>query len=608
MKLISVSLESFRCYGDEVSVVIDDLTAFIGKNDIGKSTILEAMEAFFNGDLVEVGLDDLNVFGGQDSMSITCEFADLPDSLTLDAGAITSLKNEYLLTERGTLKIKKKYDCRAKSVSAEVFAIAWHPTAPSVSGLLELKEKELQSRIRELGIDAPLKGNPGMRKALWATEAELMLREVAVPLSKGKEDTKRIWEQIEQHLPIFALFQSDRSSRDSDGEVQTPMKAAVSAAIAEVQPEILAIQAKVREKAEEIARSTFQVLRSLDPNLAKELVPQFSVPTNSKWTGLFSVSMDTEDGIPLNKRGSGVRRLVLVSFFKAAAERRMSASASRRSIIYAVEEPETGQHPNNQRILIEAFKSLSAEDGLQVMLTTHSPGFASELPSTGIRFITRTEAGQPCVQSGVDVFGVVAQALGIVADSRVKVLVCVEGPLDVVALRHLSAAIHASDPRALSLGADERVAFVVLGGSTLKHWVSEHYLKSLGKPEVHIYDNDVAPYAEQVAAVNGRADGSWATLTRKYEIENYLHSDAVYDAFGVRITVGDGLDAAGRGVPKNFAIELSKQMGYDGIMGDDKAKFKLAQRAFPLMTAERLLDRDPDGEVRGWLDRIAAML
>ncbi|WP_164125933.1 AAA family ATPase, partial [Stenotrophomonas maltophilia] len=70
---------------------------------------------------------------------------------------------------------------------------------------------------------------------------------------------------------------------------------------------------------------------------------------------------------------------VLVSFFKAEAERRLKTS-SRRSIIYAIEEPETAQHPNNQRVLIDSFKSLAEDSGCQVILTTHSPGFASELP------------------------------------------------------------------------------------------------------------------------------------------------------------------------------------------------------------------------------------
>lgn len=48
MKLKTIYLKNFRCYKDEVSIEFDDLTTFVGKNDIGKSTVLEGLEIFFN--------------------------------------------------------------------------------------------------------------------------------------------------------------------------------------------------------------------------------------------------------------------------------------------------------------------------------------------------------------------------------------------------------------------------------------------------------------------------------------------------------------------------------------------------------------------------------
>lgn len=608
MRLESVTIDNFRCYREKVTVRMADLTTFVGKNDIGKSTVLEALEVFFNNETVKIEQGDANIYSGHKSVAITCEFTDLPASLTLDAGAETTLADEFLLTAEGTLRIRKVYDCERKAPSADVFILARHPTAEGVGDLLELKEKDLQNVVRARGLDVQLKGNPNMRRAIWAAAGDLRLADdVAIPVSKPKEDSKRIWDQIDSHLPMFALFQSDRSSRDSDGEVQNPMKAAVAAAITEVQNEITAIQKKVHEKAVEIARQTHEALKTIDPSLAKELTPQFTPPTTSKWTGLFSVSMDTDDGIPLNKRGSGVRRLVLVSFFKAAAERRL-ATGSKRSIIYALEEPETGQHPNNQAILIRSFKALAEEKGCQVLLTTHSPGFAAELPVDSIRFVTRDGEGNPLIESGVDVFGLVAETLGVVPDSRVKVLLCVEGPTDVDAFKYLSRALHAEDPTLPNLLTDERIAFVLLGGSTLKHWVAGHYLKALRRPEVHIYDSDVASYADWAAQVGQRTDGSWAVQTRKLEIESYLHSDAIADALGVRVPVPDRVDANGHALPKIFATAYSAAQGFDGVMGDVKAKKYLAEHAFPLMTAVRIRERDPDGEVEGWFRRIGAML
>ncbi len=608
MRLESVSIANFRCYQDEVTVWFDDLTTFIGKNDIGKSSVLEALEIFFNNETVKIESGDANVYSGDTKVSITCEFSELPASLTLDAGAATTLAAEYLLTATGTLKIRKLFDCKAAKPSEEVSLLAHHPTAPGVENLLDLKEKDLQTLVKKKELDVALKGNPGMRQALWASEPNLQLVEVAIPLSKGKEDGKKIWDQLQAYLPMFALFQSDRNSKDSDGEVQAPMMAAVTQALAELQAEIDAIQAKVRQKAEEIASLTHEALKTIDPNLAKELTPQFTPPTQSKWKGLFSVNMETDDGIPLNKRGSGIRRLILVSFFKAAAERRLASGDKARSIIYAIEEPETAQHPNNQKILIESFKALAGDDGCQVILTTHSPGFAAELPTDSIRYVMRNAANKPCVESGVDVLEDVAAALGLVADSRVKVLICVEGPTDIDALKCLSRALHIADPNLPDLTRDRRFAFVPSGGSTLQHWVAERYLTDLGRKEAHIYDGDVPDYGNAVAAVNARQDGSWATQTLKHEIESYLHPDAIKDALGVIVEVADHLNANGHAVPKAVALGIHATNPVGAPMKDSTVKKLLASKAFPCMTADRLSERDPNGEVRGWMARLSTML
>ena len=49
-------------------------------------------------------------------------------------------------------------------------------------------------------------------------------------------------------------------------------------------------------------------------------------------------------------------------------------------------------------------------------------------------------------------------------------------------------------------------------------------------------------------------------------------------------------------------------MGFDGVMGDTKAKVYLANKAFPKMTAKRIKERDTENEIEGWLKKIEAML
>ena len=48
MKIRSLSITNFRAYKNTTQIFFDDLTVFVGKNDVGKSTILEALDIFFH--------------------------------------------------------------------------------------------------------------------------------------------------------------------------------------------------------------------------------------------------------------------------------------------------------------------------------------------------------------------------------------------------------------------------------------------------------------------------------------------------------------------------------------------------------------------------------
>ena len=154
-----------------------------------------------------------------------------------------------------------------------------------------------------------------MRKALWQHVEETVRSDLGmVEIDLAKEGGKSIWEQVQKTLPVFALFQSDRPSTDQDAEVQGPMATTVDTAMAELSDEIAAIKAKVQERSLDVANRTVAKLRDFDENLASTLNPNFKAQKN--WGSLFKLSLTGDDDVPLNKRGSGVRRLVLFSFFE----------------------------------------------------------------------------------------------------------------------------------------------------------------------------------------------------------------------------------------------------------------------------------------------------
>ncbi|MDA1276769.1 MAG: AAA family ATPase [Verrucomicrobia bacterium] len=105
-------------------------------------------------------------------------------------------------------------------------------------------------------------------------------------------------------------------------------------------------------------------IKEMSPELAKTLSPQMK---NKNWDSLFSVTLSGDDGISINKRGSGTRRLVLSNFFRAKAED--AAHTRGTGTIYAIEEPETSQHPNHQLTLLNPFQELTEETSVPAWST-----------------------------------------------------------------------------------------------------------------------------------------------------------------------------------------------------------------------------------------------
>ena len=617
MKLISMVLKNFRCYKDEIRIPISDLTAFIGKNDIGKSSILEALEIFFNENIVKLEHLDTCVHGEEKQITIGCVFSEFTDDIVLDVRAKTTLESEFLLNKQGDLEIHKIYDCGGSKIKTSAFAIANHPTAEGVSELLLLKNSELKEKIRSIGIneeDIDFRSNPSIRKAIWSNSKDnLQLGLTSIPLDK--EDAKKIWDSLKKEMPTYALFQADRKSLDADNEIQDPMKLAIAEAIKTVQKNLDGIKSIVREKATEVANLTIEKLKEMAPDLAVELKPDFK--TEPKWEKIFQLSLTGDNQIPINKRGSGVRRLILLNFFRAEAERKRSELNS-PSVIYAIEEPEASQHPNNQKMIIDALLELSEREGCQTILTTHVPGLASLIPIDSVRYIDMGDDGHPHIKSGDDVCEKVAADLGVLPDRRTKVLICVEGPHDVRVMKHLSLILNTSNSSIPYIPNDPRIAIIPLGGSTLVEWVQNHYLKNLGLPEIHIYDRGIEnppKYERMCGEVNKRSDRSWAILTKRKEIENYLHPDSIKEVFELSETLqlGDNDD-----IPMIVAKLQHERSDSDKTwdeLGEEKqekkikrVKQRLCDEVISKMSEKHLREIGVYGEIKSWFDEISKRL
>jgi len=621
MKLVRLRIRNFRCYKDEIAFDFEEMTAFIGKNDVGKSSVMDALDIFLNEGTPDK--HDAAKKGDGKDLTIICEFKDVPGEAIIDDNVPTNFQIEHLLNAQGLLEIHKTYSghtATPKCTSIASYAI--HPTADGVRDLIQLKNSELKKRAKDLKIDLSgidPKVNAQLRKSIRDSVGDLKLQPVLVPLND--ENAKKTWDGIKVYIPVLALFKSDRASTDQDPEAQDPLKTAVKEAIKQKETELNALSAHVEAEVRRIAEKTLEKIKDMDPSLAQQLNPQISV---KKWDTLFNVSITGDEDIPINKRGSGVKRLVLLNFFRAKAEQQ-AKERSNVPVIYAIEEPETSQHPHNQRLLVSALIDLAIDN--QVIITTHTPMLARTLPDRYLRYINeKADKSREVLHGGGETNKLLARSLGVLPDNSVKIFVGVEGTHDITFLKNISKVLRQSGVDVIDLEKmelDGELIFFLLGGSSLALWVSR--LEPLSRPEFHLFDRDNQPplqaKCQAAADAINRRNSCKAVITGKKEIENYIHFEAINEAYDKQSNITLGLTTnfgEFDDVPAKIAEiihNLSDSPKMWANLEDDsrakkiaKVKKNLNHFAVPLTTKERLEQVDPGSHVLGWFQQMKQLI
>lgn len=610
MRLKSVTLENFRGFVAKTKIEIEaDITAFLGGNDAGKSSVMEALNIFFNGG-IEPG--DASVHGDDKNVSITCEFCDLPTELVIDVSHKTTLKDEYLLNQNGCLEIKKVFDCSlSKPKQSGIYALANHPTGESVGDLLSLKIATLRTRARELQVDLANVNqsiSSEIRHAIWSSQSlSLKLCEISLE----KDEGKKIYDAIDKYLPLFALFKSDRASTDQDQEAQDPMKVAIKDVTNKMKAQFEEMEAQITVALQHVAEETIKKITEISPTLGGVLTPNVS---SKKLETLFNVSLTGENDIPVNKRGSGVRRLILFGFFRAEAERKL-AENSKQSVIYAVEEPETSQHPNNQIMILNALRDLANGENEQVLITTHTPVLAARLEERSLRYVKNIGANRlVAMVDSDDVRREITTSLGILPDNKVKAFFAVEGPNDVAFLKIISSNLSKLDAEKYvdfaQAESEGTLVFIPMGGSTLQCWTTN--LNGMNRKIFNLLDRDNKPPAPphyKEAAEAFRAAGHIVFVTKKREIENYIPVSLLKSSIEQYTGTGDDFDDVPTLYSKATKRAFDSGNGHVQRLGASSAKRYLSTTiAQQINTLELFNEGDPDGEMRGWIRQVSDAL
>lgn len=511
-----MQIKNFRSYQSTSEIPVSGITAIIGKNDSGKSTLLRALNVFLRDG--KIYREDLPLLS-DDSLpfEIILTFCDVSNE---------ELKSKKLLNKNGDLVLKKIFkEVNKKYTEMELNVFDYEDE--KFRGLYSKKESELNRIASDLGLDSARSGRS-------RTNLERIVRLTEYARTNGLQESEawlklspEIEKEVLSYIPAYHLFSNEAKLDTDSNEFQKPFQEIISENLKDDEPMKNALLSKINSFINEMTgQIKLNLKEQTDSVNDLRFLPEF------QWDKLISISINVVDKqnveIPLINRGSGIRRLIVASFLKYLSEH----INTNRQIIYAIEEPETSLHPSAQRGLINSFKTL-VERGSQVLFTSHSPVFVAELSLDQVLLTKRdVDASEIIFGSELDLETIINE-LGIEPQDILggfSSYVFLEGDADIEFFQTVSKKLWEGKIIRDNF-ADKRVGLFPFGGSNLKSYVERKLFKSLGKQFTVIVDSDKKNEADTVKKYDNlkrdvESDGGKFIILKKREVENYVHANA----------------------------------------------------------------------------------
>jgi putative ATP-dependent endonuclease of OLD family len=563
-------VENYGPFARLEEITFSSLSTIIGRNDAGKSHSLKALQLFFGKNKLEAG----DVYDSADPASqviVEVALTALPETLAYDGGTL-HLADERLLDAGGRLRVRKTFPCAGPYDRPLLALITQDAADERFTGLLALKERDLNDRCAACAI--PLTEGKRKRTATekraalraFAEQQSVPLVEYILPLSARDE----LWKSIEAQLPRYELFETDTRLGVGETSFQAQFRPIVRAATEEA-----TVVAARDAFTESINRALQSEVDAIFERLRRHTAAFSGLAVRPTFSWEKAVSFEIlgtdEHGVQrsLDQRGSGMRRLLMVAFFQYLAEKTLGHD---HNVIYAVEEPENCLHPGLQRELVTSFRAL-ADEGAQVILTSHSPVFAGASPLSDLVLIERT-GGVARATQGPDPADV-AEELGIEPADQItgySACVFVEGRDDVFFWRTLAQTLKRSGHLRADFD-DLRIGLMPSGGHNLKHWITLRAMGRMNRRFAMIVDSDRFSAAHDVLPEKLQwkreceEQGGTCYILRKREIENYLHRDAIVRAGHTIVTYDDYSDM--KQLYGRHVVEAISHMTSDEILAMD---------------------------------------
>jgi putative ATP-dependent endonuclease of the OLD family len=330
LRIREIHITNFRSILDE-RFRLPALTVLVGKNDVGKSNLLGAIQILLEGTAGSVKPED---FYDRNS--------------PVEIRAVMDGVGDYLVLcdERNRPKVAQRLDANG------LLTIRRVAETPMALGDIEVLDPETGEFSTITGISAPLK--PMLPEVIF-------IEALADVADQTKGTQKDVLGMLVNQVMLGIVKQVEPNVREAYREAD----------------KILNVQSVEGEERDERAPE----LRAVESEITgylKETFPNSSVRLRVELASVKEILERVHVSIREGKsedsyyrRGQGMQRTLYLSLLRAEAARIRMGQAVSRPFILLFEEPEAFLHPDGQTRMREALASISA--AAQVVLTTHSP-------------------------------------------------------------------------------------------------------------------------------------------------------------------------------------------------------------------------------------------
>lgn len=526
MYISKIALTNYRGVKERREINLSRFSSIVGKNDAGKTIVLNAIATFLDVKNFAITSTDFNEIDRPITMEFVFTSSNLIDMLS------TKIKSKVKKTEGldefiedfifdETIIYKREINNQGKSWTSE-HVLLNDFVREDLKGLYFKSDEEISVIIESNTIQIPVEGKGRNSKAEKIKHIKLHFSD---------EPRENFW--IIDDMKIGMLFPDVEMFKADYGlEADTKFK---TASVTEIEGYFIREQTRLEVFQNEINREMQKeaaILKSYMQEYASNL-QDIDITPNIAWKDAIksvdvSFQFNGDDKfIPMTHKGTGYRRLFMVARFRYLAKK-----SKGNNIIYLIEEPETFLHPTAQQDLLKALKELSQDN--QVVTTTHSPVFAGATDVEGV--VLCTKVGQSNYENVIvgneqDFLFKIIDELGIkpsfnLRDNFDKILF-VEGQDDGTFYKLIASTLLNMDLK--------NILILPCGGSSVESFINIEYFKKNGRELFLILDSDKGlkvrdpkkPILQQQLVDKFNSDFGQAYSLKKSNIEYYFHPDAL---------------------------------------------------------------------------------